>query len=109
MPSWPCALRFSTKPTTRSVSSNLCLWPDYLQLFHTPVNEEFLDILQHTAQISMQHEVTIFGDFNHDILRLKPSHRSCNHQPIIGSVHLHMDTSLLHFLLLVLFHSQHAN
>src|SRR5258707_802811 len=42
MLSWLFAPLYLTTPTTTSVSSTLCWWLDYLQLFHTP--ERFVQL-----------------------------------------------------------------
>ena len=42
MLSWLFAPLYLTTPTTTSVSSTLCWWLDYLQLFHTPCHAAML-------------------------------------------------------------------
>src|SRR5712691_4588820 len=67
---------------------------------NTPlVNQELLDLLQHTAQVSMENEAAIVGDFDRNVLRFQSSHRSCNHQALARSVYLDRDLLPFHLFL----------
>src|SRR5229473_6374768 len=71
---------------------------------HAPfIEQQLLDPLQQSTLVSMEYEVIIIGDFDHNILGFQSSHRSHNHQTLGCSVDLDRDMLLLHLFLHMLF------
>src|SRR5690348_2613588 len=56
---------------------------------HAPfIDQQFLDLLQHSTLESMKYKATIVGDFDQNVLGFQSSHRSRDHQALIRSVDL---------------------
>src|SRR5947209_4238173 len=67
---------------------------------HAPfIDQQFLNLLQHSTLVSMENEATIVGDFDQNVLGFQSSHRRCDHQALVCSVNLDRNMLLLHLFL----------
>src|SRR5258708_447179 len=72
------------------------------------IQQEFLDLFEHAAQVPVEEQATLVSDFDHNVLGFQPRHRCCNHHALVGAVDLHRYMLLLHLFLHLLSLSFHA-
>src|SRR5260370_23036888 len=63
------------------------------------IDQEFLDLLEQGALLSMKNKATLVGDFDLNVLGFQSSHWSCDHQALVCSVDLDRNMLLLHLFL----------
>src|SRR5712692_1782162 len=63
------------------------------------IQQEFLDLLEHAAQVPVENQATLSRDFDHNVLGFESSHRCRNHQALVRPVDLDWNVLLLQLLL----------